>query len=508
MNTQLNRFYDIDYKGLKLPGFKEISLYQVLARLVQLFHEGKPRYKLANLPAGKMAELLMHELDHEAADAEEAKRLLKAWIEKRLLLVREEGPIGPNPIHYKTASILDPATFDDGGTSEMFYRIIRSDGVLRRAFHRYFSPHKDENAEEELLIRLASRLPVEADDSEPPQDDGPASICPAFNRLVVDDFRRAFTYASHVSRGTFVRLLENLIGLHLATYEMLVSNIVNTFVKRGFFCPSNCPVSPESSDLKGCYCVDGVFTSSDKSYEPLCQVAVRSFVSKIEKYRNFLTNLAFLRKLEQFNEDGREYLREPDFKESPSPEELLELREHPDLASWFDAESIILTEEETPGRRSVFGLLDEANVEPVLRYLSKLLAVLGPSRDASYARRLERLLGYADGFGLLSSFRGNFMYYLSDKFIGFTIMLATLEKAPSGRKYVSREISLGEYCNFLRQRYGVNIGGRYKGGHPGQDILRENLAILHRRLFYMGYVLDPLNRPVNPVIRPNIVIER
>ncbi len=160
------------------------------------------------------------------------------------------------------------------------------------------------------------------------------------------------------------------------------------------------------------------------------------------------------------------------------------------------------------GHRDPVGLLDEANVEPVLRYLSKLLAVLGPSRDASYARRLERLLGYADGFGLLSSFRGNFMYYLSDKFIGFTIMLATLEKAPSGRKYVSREISLGEYCNFLRQRYGVNIGGRYKGGHPGQDILRENLAVLHRRLFYMGYVLDPLNRPVNPVIRPNIVIER
>ena len=160
------------------------------------------------------------------------------------------------------------------------------------------------------------------------------------------------------------------------------------------------------------------------------------------------------------------------------------------------------------GRKTIFGLLDDATIEPTDRMISKILAVFGPRKDASYTKRLERLLGYTDGFGLLSAFRGSFMYYLSDKFIGFTIMLATIEKDEKGKYNSTKEIRLADYCNFLRQRYGINLGGRYKGGNPGQDILRENLSILHRRLFYMGYVIDPLNRPVNPIIRPNIVIER
>jgi hypothetical protein len=147
-------------------------------------------------------------------------------------------------------------------------------------------------------------------------------------------------------------------------------------------------------------------------------------------------------------------------------------------------------------------------MDPDIRLVSKVLSVKGPQADAAYLRRLERMLGYTDGFGLLSSFRGSFMYYLSDKFLGFTIMLATVEKNEQGKYAVSKELSLSDYCNFLRQRYGINIGGRYKGGNPGQDILQENIAILHRRLFYMGYVLDPLNRPVNPIIRPNVVIAK
>lgn len=508
MKQRLNRYYDINYKGLPLPGFKSVSLYKVLSRVVLLLHEGSQKYRLASLPPDKLASILMDDLKHDKKRAAEINELLQKWLGKRLLLEREGEVLGPNPLHYKTASMLNISDFDDEGASDMFFRILGSDALLRREFHRYFSPQGDENAEEELLIRLANRLSPELDESPRPDTTGPASLCPAFNRLVIDDFKRMFAYRANLSRGTFVRFLEDLIGLHLATYEMLCTNIVNNYVKRGSFCPDNCPVGPDACDLKGCFCVDGVFTSSDQSLESLCQVAIRSFVSKIEKYRNYMYNLALLKKLEQFNSDGREFLAEPDFKEKPQPNDLLKLVEHPDQFSWFEAESLMLTEEESQGRRESFGLLDEANIEPQMRLISKLLAVLGPRNDSSYARRLEHMLGYSDGFGLLSSFRGNFMYYLSDKFIGFTIMLATLTKDPSGKYFVSRELALSDYCNFLRQRYGINIGGRYKGGNPGQDILRENLSILHRRLFFMGYVLDLLNRPVNPIIRPNVVIER
>ncbi|MDZ7814439.1 MAG: hypothetical protein U5N86_00075 [Planctomycetota bacterium] len=508
MRSELKRYYDVSYEGFRLPGFKTMSLYKVLARLVQLFHEGTPVYRLKAVEPDKMVEILLAELQHDENAKEKARVLLRKWLGKRLLLEREDQDMGPNPIHYKTASMLDAATFDDEGTSVLFYRILSSDRYLRRAFHRYFSPRKDDNAEEELLVRLATRLPLEVDENPKPDASGEASICPAFERLVIDDFKRVFAYADSVSRGTFVGLLENLVGLHLATYEMLVTNIVNNFVKRSFYCPEKCPVAEDAGDLKGCHCVDGVFASADRTLESVCQVAVRSFVSKIEKYRNYQYNLAYLRKLEQFNADGREYLKEQEFKLEPTPQELLELREHPDLRSWFEAEAMILSEEETNGRRISFSMLDEAKIDAGVRHLSKVLSVLAPKKDSEYLHRLERLLGYGDGFGLLSSFRGSFMYYLSDAFLGFTIMLATVEKNKSGRYDHSVNMSLGDFCNFLRQRYGVNVGGRYKGGNPSQDILEENIAILHRRLFYMGYVLDPLNRPINPTIRPNIVIKK
>ncbi|GAB4161547.1 MAG: hypothetical protein Kow00107_09240 [Planctomycetota bacterium] len=506
MRPEHKRYYDINYDGFKLPGFRSVSLYQVLARIVQLFHEGTPVYRLQWMEPDQMAQILVEELHHKPEDREKVTSLMRAWLGKRLLLERDGEMLGPNPIHFKLASILNPAKLDDDGASEMFFQILSADPYLRRALHRYFAPRSEDNAEEELLVRLASRLNVEVDNTPKPEPSSAPSLCPAFNRLVLDDFKRVFAYAESISRGTFVRLLENLIGLHLATYEMLVTNILNNFVKRGFYCPDNCPVADGACDLKGCYCVDGVFTSSDRTLESLCQVAVRSFVSKIEKYRLFQSNLAYLRKLQQFNADGLEFLKEPEFKENPSAEDLLKLKDHPDLRSWFEAESIILSEEESLGRKTTFGLLDESVIPPETRLISKILAVLGPGDDASYLKRLERMLGYVDGFGLLNSFRGSFIYYLSDKFIGFTIMLATVEKNEQGKYSLSREIPLSDYCNFLRQRYGVNIGGRYKGGNPGQDILEENISILHRRLFYMGYVLDPLNRPVNPIIRPNVVI--
>ncbi|MFA4987179.1 MAG: hypothetical protein WC712_11380 [Candidatus Brocadiia bacterium] len=508
MRNEIKRYYDINYRGFDLPGFRTMSIYQVLSRVVQLFYDGTKRFRPAAISADEMTGLLMDELSHSKEDTQALHGLLRDWIGKRLLLEREGEALGPNPIHYRTASMYVCDDPEVERSSEMLYNILRTDPIIRKFFNRYFTPQRDDNAEEELLVRLAGRLPLADEDPARAPEETNVSICPAFRRMVVDDFRRVFSYSEHLSRGTFVRLLENLVGLHLATYEMLVTNIVNNFVSRGVFCPQNCPVAPEASDLKGCFCVDGVFGSSDSKMESFCQVAIRSFTSKIEKHRAFLQNIALMRKLEQYNGDGFEFLKEPAFKEKPLPADLLTLKEHPDLDSWLDAESILLTEEETAGRKTMFGLLDETEIEPRLRLISKLLTVLGPANDANYARRLERMLGYSDGFGLLASFRGSFMYYLSDKFIGFTVMLATVEKDAAGKYQISKEISLADYCNFLRQRYGINVGGRYKGGYPGQGILRENIAVLHRRLFYMGYVSDPLNRPVNPIIRPDIAIER
>ena len=395
--------------------------------------------------------------------------------------------------------------YEENPLLDAFSRGVRREGPSAdRAGDRFEESNQDVGLDQLLMIRLAQQMrsaPARAKgkDSEKIPNQRPIAI--RASRDFSEDIRRFVrSYASEVPRLALVDMLEVCIATGVTTILMSVVEILFRWLERG-------EVSQPADQGPAQIFVD-CSTGVDRD---LRMLAEQSFDDVLRRSERVPTVLTILRVLDYAARDNKK-IKHVGIRQSPYATDWLNLlgdllherhseaafihrkldedcerladalvSDYPDVAETFrnvDSESNAV-------RRFAMGMTELMGSKARLHLMGMIDSTMLMDRPNGLAKKRSTTRGSAAS-GIARRRRDVRSLIFSDAVLDYLVHLHLL---PSGNKPGVRRLSVSDFLDTLRRRYGFCVDVAPIGSSVSNELLRLNRRTLERRLRDLGLLV-------------------
>lgn len=488
-------------------------------------------------------------------DDDVRKTLLTSWFESHFALMSRRGKAkggeyrmsGLRPLHFGVIKLFNPQVKrQDRYLSDFYYNALKDDpelttnpdSLLKQFFGVGVKGHGacdykiDEQAlsqmadkkqlDIELLFLLRVLEPYETDIyGTRPQDNVPAFsfLCPEQIELLRQDLKLLFLYKQHIPRRELINYMSTLMVFHAAQYFYQTVGIANHMVKHGTLPPARGPVSKPGEPRSHAPIEMGFFCDMTQGHSiKTDDLSKRCFIEHFKDIEQYFRSAYFMRKLEEFASSyltmeqkklrGHEYI-----------DLLLKgFKTHPSQDGFFAHEIISIREngkdEETGEYNQDVERIIEVCNQRGLSKLETFVEILYHFQYTTLREQHRKLLAGLCGSDLDRGFmagrgRTRRKYVIGNELLEMLIQLAVLGKRASDGKWQSRPITIQEFVDWLRGRYGILIDRLGPGATDDEQTnraLAANLEALKTRLRQLGFFTDLSDASNSQVITPRFQI--
>lgn len=488
-------------------------------------------------------------------DDEIRKSLVTSWFESHFALMARRGKAkggeyrlsGLRPLHFGVIKLFNPQVKrQDRYLSDFYYNALKDDpelttnpdSLLRQFFGVGVKNYgeSDFKIDEQTLARMAEKKqldiellfllrilePYEADIyGTRPQDQVPSFsfLCPEQIELLRQDLKLLFLYKHYIPRRELINYMSTLMVFHAALYFYQIVRIANYMVKHGTVPPSRgslpTPGEPRSHtpfDLD-------FFCDMTQGHASLVdELSKNRFIEHFREIEQYFRSAYYMRKLEEF---AGSYLTQQ--QKGLRGKEYIELllkgyKNHPDQDGYFarDIQTIRangIDEETGEHNPEVERLIEICNQRQITR-LETFVEILHHFQYTTLREQHRKLLAGLCGNDLDRGFmagrgRTRRKYVIGNELLEVFIQLAVLRQRTSDDKWQSQPITIQEFVDWLRSRYGILIDRLGPGSTDNEQInraLATNLDALKTRLRQLGFFTDLSDASNSQVINPRFQI--
>jgi hypothetical protein len=488
-------------------------------------------------------------------DDDARKALLTSWFESHFALMSRRGKAkggeyrmsGLRPLHFGVIKLFNPQVKrQDRYLSDFYFNALKddpelttnTDSLLKQFFGVGVKGHgaSDYKIDEQALSKMADQKqldiellfllrvlePYETDlYGTKPQDNVPAFsfLCPEQIELLRQDLKLLFLYKSHIPRRELINYMSTLLVFHAAQYFYQIVGISNYIVKHGSF-PLPRGIIPKPGEPRSHTPIEvGFFCDMTQGHSSKADdLSKRCFIEHFKDIEQYFRSAFFMRKLEEFASSyltmeqkklrGHEYI-----------DLLLKgFKTHPSQDGFFAHQIFSIREngkDEVTGEpnHDVERIIDVCN-QRGLSKLETFVEILYHFQYTTLREQHRKLLAGLCGSDLDRGFmagrgRTRRKYVIGNELLEMLIQLAVLDKRVSDGKWQSRPITIQEFVDWLRGRYGILIDCLGPGSADDEQTnraLAANLYALKTRLRQMGFFTDLSDASNSQVITPRFQI--
>jgi len=480
------------------------------------------------------------------------KNLLSAWVGSHFAIMarsRELGKqriTGMRPLHFAIIKLFNPkARSQDRYLSDFFYNALKDDPALTSnpdsLFQQFFRigmrkfGDTDFQVDEseithlvskggvdiELLFLLRLLEPFDADKFD--QKEYAASfsfLCPEQIALMKQDLQLLFLYKGKIPRRELINYMMSLMAFHAALYVFQVVRITNYMVREAKLPQPRGP-EPRAGEARSNapYKLD-FFCDLTSGHDPkVKELAERRYTEHFKGVEQYFRSAYIMKKLEEFaaayvtpdqKRKGREYVSLL----------LSGFLKHKDIDGYFAREINSVQEnakdpesgEYNPDIAQIIEVGNERKQSKLHTFADILVHFQHDQLRDQHRKLLSSLCGFEQDRGFLTGSgrgRAKRRYALGNELLEVLIQLAVLRKRDSDQRWYSREIEIGEFVNWLRERYGLlidTLGEDIPEDEQTNRALSTNYEHLKIRLRQLGFFTALSDASNSQVIRPRFPI--
>ena len=473
--------------------------------------------------------------------------VMRKWIETDLMDVVNRGAsdqaiAAPRPLHGNTYKFRNANHTRDYGAADQIYWMIfharRGRGqATRDNLKRFFFPGIDMvtdrydprvavDVETQALLHLDQQVKSDIRDNKEPERYPP--LCIGQADIMADDLIRLLAYQNHIPRSVLVDYIKIILAFHLALYQLRLFVLLPAWVSRQAadpICdPQKCPINPQNfGNAHGnCpYQIGLVVEMQDPQNQEMQRLSQISADQHYRRIPQYIQSHFVVAKLDEFAENlnKRNRLAKP-AEGYFSVGELLDL-----LGSHHSEERIAYFKFRLSGL--IEKVSEDSELDPEIKRILELglddyesfIEVIVEMRSKFHRQYITECLDSlflknTDG-GLLrqSKTRGSPRYFsMGSRLLEVLLQIAVL--VPDGVSFYTREVSIEELLQFLRNRYGIYIDQMPENDSFGetnilfQQGLRKNLSAFKNRLREIGFFQDLSDAYITQTITPRYSIAK
>lgn len=548
MLTRQDKIFKFD--TLMYLDFKHIEMDRVLMALFErLRYKGFP----SRLERPKNFELtvdsfLTEFLDHPEwfKNFNDQPDVIRKWLETHLLDMVHRGKsnqavAGPRPLHGFVYRFRNQHHARDYGAAPQLYEMLAHarHGTGQHAIEHlesFFFAGYDRrtmqmnnqitlDVETQAILRLMNQVRNDAADHRKARESFPP-LCIGQPDLMAEDIQRLLLYQGHMPRTVLVDALKTLLAFHLGLYLLRLFKLLPLWLRQrrvdSICTPERCPVKPRSFQAPqgNCPYQIGLFVDiSEQPGTPQAELAEHSAEAHLRRMQPFLTAYLTLRKLGEFAKSSQ--LQGKLDKPSAGFFSISDLM--PLLNGKYERERDVFFEARLQNwqqNNNAEELEDEiASILALpLSQFEKYIEVLAYHQVPAYSTQLIKLLdslllknqpGALMHQGKGSKARRRFV--LDSHLLEVLVQLAVLHVDANGA-YLTREIQLDAFIDFLRERYGIYLDRLPPDATlqaPDTEVyscLEANRHALVQRLQEIGYYRNLSDAYLTQTLRPRYAI--
>lgn len=488
-------------------------------------------------------------------DDETRKALLTSWFESHFALMSRRGKAkggeyrmsGLRPLHYGVIKLFNPQVKrQDRYLSDFYFNALKDDpelttkpdSLLRQFFGVGVKGHGtcdykiDEQALKSMadqkhldiellfLLRVLEPFPTDAFGTKA-QDNVPAFsfLCPEQIELLRQDLKLLFLYKQNIPRRELINYMSTLMAFHAAQYFYQIVRIANHMVKHGTLPPAR-GSAPKPGEARSHTPFEiGFFCDMTQGHSSIADdLSKRCFIEHFKEIEQYFRSAYYMRKLEEFASSyltmeqkkmrGHEYINLllKGFKAHPSLDGFYALQINSIRENGSDEE----TGEYNQDVERIIGISNERGLSRLETFVEILCHFQYTTLREQHRKLLAGLCGSDLDRGFMAG-RGRTRrkYVIGNELLEVLIQLAVLGQRASDGKWQSRSITIQEFVDWLKGRYGILID---RLGHDSIDeeqinrALTTNLDALKTRLRQLGFYTDLSDASNSQVITPRFQI--
>lgn len=460
------------------------------------------------------------------------KRLLEHWIASDFTTCVKEGKghageariASMKPIHMSTIKLLDPRIrSQDRDVSVFLYNIFKDSGLLDTEsllpfltrgtidFGDYdLRIHETEasnlDIETLFLLRLLAHFDVDMADRKK-KVASHDFLCPAQKQLIINDTARLLVYKNSIPRRELIQYLMMLLSFHTALYSIKTFSIVNGIIETKKFRCTRCKgiKGDALNDLSSCDYHPELFLDLTSGQNETCDELAKDNLARdyATMYRYFRSHY----KLAKLDEFARAI---PGAVYSGNVEDLPKFLTHKSLDGYFlvklgEVTSVGPDEDQSSEIKAVLSLglsAFDTYIEVLCNEKSNWKNLVSRHR-----KFMAALCGLNRDDGFLHGGRGQKRkYVMGNQLLELLVQLAVVDAR--GGKFYTKPITITEFVNWLRNRYGILIDTT-KTPNDSPEVARAletNYTSLKDRLRQLGFFTDLSDASISQVIRPRFPI--
>jgi hypothetical protein len=463
-------------------------------------------------------------------DDQQRQRLLEHWLASDFATCIKTG-IGHagkarianlKPIHMSTIKLLDPRVrSQDRDLSGFLYNVFRDsdliigeNSLLLPYLTKGTYPFGDHDlklneleagaldVESLFLLRLLEGFKTDLPDNRR-KILTHTFLCPAQQKLMVDDTARLLVYKDIIPRRELVGYLISLFSFHAALYCLRSFSIINRIAETKKIRCAKCKGIKRESlhELYTCEHHPDLFVDLTNGQNKTCDELAKQKVAKHygQMFQYFRAHYK-LKKLDEFAATFPGY--------TGTIEDVVSFMNHKDLNGYFRTKlSEVTKTEEDSEQDPEIQAIQALNLEPLDAYVEILYQKTFKSRSRNHKALMASLCGLNREDGFLHGGRGKRRkYVLGNQLLELFVQLAVV--GIKNRQFVTRPIAITDFVAWLRYRYGLLIDttGEPTDSPEVSRALEANYSALKDRLRQLGFFTDLSDASISQVIKPRFPI--
>lgn len=485
---------------------------------------------------------------------QQRRELLGAWVGSHFAIMTKSRKLGEQriagmrPLHFAVIKLFNPRVrSQDRYLSDFFFNALKDDPALASnpdsLFKQFFGicvrPFGDTDyqidetqvsklassggIDIELLFLLRFLEPFEADKFDLKGESAASFsfLCPEQITLLRQDLQLLFLYKGKIPRRELINYMMTLLAFHAALYFFQVVRITNYMVRHGKLLPARGD-DPTPSEARSSvpFKLDFFCDLTGGHDQKVKEMAERRYTEHFKEVETYFHSAYLMKKLEEFALSGYVTAQQRETQGKDYINLLLGLIKHNHLDGFFAAKINDVqtnarddeTGQDDPGIQRIIDIGTERKQSKLHTYVDILCYFQHSQLRDQHRKLISSLCGFEQDRGFLTGSgrgRSKRRYALGNELLEVLLQLSVLKKRESDHKWYSREIEIGEFVYWLRERYGLLVD-RYGEDVPEDEqsnrALATNYEHLKIRLRQLGFFTALSDASNSQVIRPRFPI--